>query len=227
MPGSDIVFTQDGSMDYRGARRLPIESIAARTPDDFLGVAAFLKQTPNLESLSLYMYNTLKGPPWAYDRVFVHISKEVCLSGLRRLFLRGVRTTHDALLLFLRNHPDLTDLDLREIHMSGGSWASILKHFQSMHKLSRLHLENLWSGAKNPLNLKPANPVFDDSKRGHGYSYPTKNGSLVHTRDIGAEELRQEGGLSFVKITGRSRGKGSKALMSWMTDRRREYGPPE
>lgn len=214
-------------MDYRGPRYLPAESVATRTPDDFIGIAAFLSQTPNLEGLDLYMYNTLKGAPWAYDRVFAHIAKEVHLPKLKRLSLRGIRTTHDALLLFLCNHPEITDLDFREVHITGGSWHTILKHFQSMHKLSRLHLENLWSGSQHLLDLEPTNPIFDDGVRDVSNSYPTKDGSMIHTRDITVEELRQDGGINLIKTRGRRRGRGSRALMAWMRERRRAYGPPE
>lgn len=226
VPGSDVIFNRDGSMEHRAARRLPSESIATRTPEDFLGIAAFLKQTPELESLDLYMYNTLAGPASAYDKVFVHISKEVRLPRLRRLTLRGIRTTHDALLRFLRNHRDIEVLDLREVRVSGGTWETILPQLQHMRKLSKLHLENLWSGAEHLLNLEPANPAFDDGRRGPGFSYKTKHGVLVHTRDIAVEELRQKGGLRFLTIPGRSRGQGSKALMGWMVERVQMYGPP-
>lgn len=213
-------------MDHRAARQLSSESIATRTPEDFLGIAAFLRQTPELEGLDLHMYNTLAGPPSAYDKVFMHIAKDVLLPKLRRLTLRGIRTTHDALLRFLRNHMDITVLDLREVHISGGTWETILKQFQHMPKLSKLHLENLWSGSEHLLNLKPANSMFDDGRRGPGYSYGTKNGTMVHTRDITLEELRQEGGLKFLAIPGRSRGQGSRALMGWMVERAQAYGPP-
>lgn len=171
------------------------------------------------------MYNTLEGAPAAYDRVFVHISKDVRLPRLRRLTLRGIWTTQAALLLFLRNHPELTHLDLREVHITGGTWDAVLGHLPAMPKLAGLHLENLWSG-RHLLNLEPADAVFDDGKRGPGHSYSTKNGTMVHTRDVTEGELRREGGLSFRTIPGRARGQGSRALMNWMVERARVYGPP-
>lgn len=226
VPGSDIIFNQDGSLDHRSARRLSAHSVAARTEQDFVGIAAFLNQTPELEGLDLYMYNTLEGAPSAYERAFAQVSKDVHLPRLQRLALRGIRTTRDALLLFLRNHPGLTDLDLREVHLTGGSWDAVLAHLPSMPRLARLHLENLWSGSRRLLNLEPADAAFDDGRRGPGHSYSTKNGTMVHTRDIGPEELRREGGLQFRAIPGRARGQGSRALMHWMTERASTYGPP-
>ncbi|KUI59979.1 hypothetical protein VP1G_07191 [Cytospora mali] len=224
--GSDIAFMTHGSMIPLLSERLPEGVSSARDPENFPGVAAFLKLTPELESLDLYMYNTLDGPPRAYDIVFTHIAKEVLLPKLRRLTLRGIRTTKEALLLFLRNHPGITGLDLRDVHVSRGDWSPLLKHFQSMDKLSRLHLENCWSEPTHLLNLEPENKLFDDGKRGHGHSYSTKNGTMIHTRDITSEELRQEGGLRFVKMKGSTRGKGSRTLMAWMKERREAYGPP-
>ncbi|ROV91222.1 hypothetical protein VMCG_09364 [Cytospora schulzeri] len=227
VPLSDIIFNHDGSMDHRRARCLSPEIMVTGTPDFFLGIAAFLKLTPELECLDLYLYNTLSGHPAVYDRLFVHISKDVHLPKLRRLTLRGIRAPHDALLFFLRKHPDITELDLREVHISGGTWDTIFKAFQHMPKLSKLHLENLWSGSQHLLNLEPADPSFDDGKRGPGHSYGTKNGVMVHTRDITTEELRQEGGLKFRTVPGRSRGMGSRALVQWMLERVVNYGPPQ
>lgn len=226
VPERDIVETVDGLPTHLGARQTPWERLERRAPEDVPGIAAFLKQTPNLEGLDLYMYNTLAGAPFAYDQVFVTISREVRLPNLRRLTLRGIWTKPDALLLFLRNHPDITHLDLREIHIPNGTWHPVFEHIRSMQKLSTLHLENLFGGSKHLLSLEPTNPVFDDGKRGEGHSYSTRSGTMVYSRDISMEELRQEGGLSFVDMPGSHRGMGSKALMSWVWDRRRAYGPP-
>lgn len=94
-----------------------------------------------------------------------------------------------------------------------------------MPKLATLHLENLWSGSEHLLNLLPKDPVFQDSERVPGNFYPTRHGAMVHTRDIGVEELKK--GLDFVKSRGSSRGKGSRHLMQWIQKRKLDYGPPE
>ncbi|KAG6354907.1 hypothetical protein INS49_003988 [Diaporthe citri] len=222
---NDIVFSSDGSMKHLRAVRIPTSETRARADENFPGVALFLRQTPNLEALDLFLYNTLEGAPWAYSKLFSHISKTVHLPKLRRLTLRGIWTTPNSLLLFLRTHPDLTHIDLREVHVSGGTWDPILKHFQSMLNLAELHLENLWSGSEHLLNLQPRNPVYDDEERVLGCYFPTRNGTMVHTRDISVEEIKN--GLEFVKSRGSSRGKGSRHLMKWIQQRKIDYGPPE
>lgn len=222
---NDIVFSSDGSMKHLRAIRIPISETRARADENFPGVALFLRQTPNLEALDLFLYNTLEGAPWAYSNLFSHISKTVHLPKLRCLTLRGIWTTPNSLLLFLRTHPDLTHIDLREVHVTGGTWDPILKHFQSMPNLAKLHLENLWSGSEHLLNLQPKNPVYDDKERVPGCHFPTRNGTMVHTRDISVEEIKD--GLEFVKSRGSSRGKGSRHLMKWIQQRKIDYGPPE
>lgn len=224
-PTNDIVFSSDGSMKHLPAVRIPTSETRARAEENFPGVAQFLQQTPNLEALDLFLYNTLEGAPWAYSNLFNHISKKVHLPKLRRLTLRGIWTTPNSLLLFLQNHPGLTHIDLREVHVSGGTWEAILKHFQTMPSLTKLHLENLWSGSEHLLNLQPQNSIYDDEKRIPGHYFPTRHGTMVHTRDISVEEIKD--GLEFVKSRGSSRGKGSRHLMKWIQQRKIDYGPPE
>lgn len=224
-PTTDVIFTSDGSMKHLPAVRIPTSEMQARAHENFPGVALFLRQTPNLEALDLFLYNTLEGAPWTYSNLFSHIAQTVHLPKLRRLTLRGIWTTPNSLLLFLRTHPDLTHIDLREVHVTGGTWEPILKNLVSMPSLAELHLENLWSGSEHLLNLQPKNPVYDDKERAPGRSYPTRNGTMVHTRDISVEELKD--GLEFVKSRGSSRGKGSRHLMKWIQQRKMEYGPPE
>ncbi|KAK2608233.1 hypothetical protein N8I77_006857 [Diaporthe amygdali] len=222
---SDIIFDSDGSMRHLPAIRMPANDAAVRAAENFPGVAAFLRHTPNLETLDLFMYNTMEGAPWAYNNIFNHISKSLRFPKLQHLTLRGIWAAPNSLLLFLRNHPTITHIDLREIHVTGGTWEPILKHFRCMPKLAMLHLENLWSGSEHLLNLLPKDPVLQDSERVPGNFYPTRHGAMVHTRDIGAEELKK--GLDFVKSRGSSRGKGSRHLMQWIQKRKLDYGPPE
>lgn len=224
-PTNDIVFSSDGIMKHLPAVRIPTSETRARAESNFPGVARFLRQTPNLEALDLFLYNTLEGAPWAYSAMFNNISTIVHLPQLRRLTLRGIWATPTSLLLFLRNHPDLTQIDLREVHVSGGTWEPILKHFQTMPRLTKLHLENLWSGSEHLLNLQPQNSMYDDEKKIPGHYFPTRHGTMVHTRDISVEEIKD--GLDFVKSRGSSRGKGSRHLMKWIQQRKIDYGPPE
>lgn len=224
-PTHDIVFASDGTMKHLPAVRIPARETRARAEENFPGVALFLCQTPHLESLDLFLYNTLEGAPWAYNNLFSRISTTVHLPKLRRLTLRGIWTTKNSLLLFLRNHPNLTRIDLREIHVTGGNWEPILKHFQSMPSLAELHLENLWSGSEHLLNLQPNNHAYDDEERVMGHFFPTRHGTMVHTRDISVKEIKN--GMDFVKSRGGSRGKGSRHLMKWIQQRKVDYGPPE
>lgn len=205
-------------------RPLPSHSSRARDPLNFPGVADFLKLTPNLESLDLRMYNTLDGSPHGYAKIFVAIAAGVRLRNLKRLVLRGIWTSEDALLRFLRCHPNIEALDLRDVHLVGANWEKTLSHFPKMRHLQNLHLENLWSTSERLLNLEPVDPIFDDGLRGPGHSFPARRGTMVHTRDISMEEIRA--GLVFKQLTG-AHGKGSRSLMGWMKHRRLMYGPPE
>lgn len=212
------------SDDILVCRPLSAHSARARDPLNFPGVADFLKLTPNLESLDLRMYNTLDGPPYPYYKVFVAIAAGVRLPNLKRLVLRGIWTSEGALLRFLRCHPTIEELDLRDIHITGATWDKTLTRFSRMRHLEKLHLENLWSSSERLLNLEPEDARFDDGLRGPGHSFPARRGTMVHTRDIGMEEVKA--GLEFKQLTG-AHGKGSRSLMGWIKHRRLTYGPPE
>lgn len=210
-------------------RLMDAASLCASDPTNFPGVAEFLKMTPNLEGLTLHMYNTLAGIPVTYEQIFDIISKDIRLPKLRRLTLRGIRTTSDAILTFLRNHPGIVELDLRGVHLSGpcSGWFRIFRHLQQrLPGLDKLRLENIWHGHGRLLSLQPKNDAFDDGKRGPGHSFMPRVGPhvVIYARNISSQELKE--GLEFVAPTSSTRGKGDGNLMYWLQQRRTVYGPP-
>lgn len=206
-------------------RPIPVSSPAVLDPDSLSGPGELLKLLPGLEGLDLRMYNTLDGTPTGNHRVLA----DVRLSGLRRLTLRGLYTREAHILRLLRaNRQSLESLDLREVHLGGhDSWKVAFRFLSrgGAPQLRALHLEGLWDGAGALINLEPRDAAFDDGRRGRGASFQTRGGeTLVHTRDIGMEELA--GGLEF-KTLSSQHGKGSGALRSWLRERKVLYGPPD
>lgn len=195
----------------------------AQHVQNYPGVADFLKLFPDLESLDLRMYNTLKGAPWSYSAVFQNIADEVRLPKLNCLVLRGIWTLEDSLDSFLKKHKTIEVLDLREVHITAGDvgWARILTRVATFPKLKKLHLEDLWDKNRHLVNLEPVNARFDG-----GMSFQTRGasgGKIVHTRDISMEEVKE--GLCF-KPSRALRSRGSSSLIAWLRNRRMLYGPP-
>lgn len=199
-------------------------SAFARQDSNCGEVAVFLRRLPGLETLGLYMYNTLTAPPpSAYAKVFARIVRlEVRLPRLRRLVLRGIYVRSADLLRFLGAHPALEALDFRGVEITDEGWDPVLRFMSRMESLREVHLERLRDRSRRIVNLLPTDEKFDDGKRGTGYSTPLRRGGeLVYTRDIGMEEVKA--GLSF---QAGGRGKFNRDTMQWLCDKYREYGPP-
>lgn len=194
-------------------------------------VANFLKAMPHLETLSLYMYNTLQGHPVAYCGVIDHIADEVRLPNLRRLRLQGIWCDPDGLLRLLRAHTNITELDLRELHLRGpmSSWERIFGFFkQKMHGLSRVYLENLCYARGHLLPLTPKDRTFSSES---DLSYPAKNPEqepIVFARHISHKELQNGIELAVTTLAEpmSTRGRGGKIILSWIKQRHENYGPP-
>ncbi|KAJ6445347.1 hypothetical protein O9K51_00106 [Purpureocillium lavendulum] len=110
--------------------------------DNFPGVALFLKQTPNIESLDLHMFQTLEYEAYDgasrlhfYSRVFkAMVDQNLELPRLRRLTLRGVCVNGDDLVAFMRRHPQVESLELhhvilccRRLYAQLRSWKDVLR----------------------------------------------------------------------------------------------------
>lgn len=197
----------------------------------FDDIANFLKATPNLEALSLYMYNTLKGHPVVYGEVIDHIADEVRLPNLRRLRLQGIWCDPDGLLRLLRAHPNITELDLCELHLRGpmSSWERIFGFLkQRMHGLSKVYLENLCYARGQILPLTPRDRTLSSES---DLSYPAKNREqepIVYARHIGQKELQNGIELAVTTLSEplSTRGRGGNVVISWLKKRHEDYGPP-
>jgi len=201
---------------------------------NYPGVARLLAQMPNLESLDLHLYVTLRDPPNSYVKVFTPIADDVKFPFLRHCALRGIRCNEESLLSFLRRHNDLLTLELHEIHLQSGSWSPIFTHMAGMPQLQRVELSNLWKPGDGPVHLAPLSrkwksdwgPSGDETDR-RDCSFPRAgaNGGLhVYARSFTAGEIRKE---RFEFAEGpRGRAMGSPRVMRWSETRRAEYGPP-
>lgn len=191
----------------------------------------FLQSTPNLESLTLYMYNTQDGRPVQYTQVLQRIADDICLPKLRRLSLRGMWCESDDMVRFLGAHPDIITLDFRNVHMTGplSGWDRIFELMRSqMPRLYRVYLENLWYTSSSLLPLNPKNRAWISKT---DLSFQAKNPEredIVYARRIEASELKNGIELWASSAKGRvsGRGKAGPDTMSWIRKRKMEYGPP-
>ncbi|KLJ08190.1 hypothetical protein EMPG_09958 [Blastomyces silverae] len=198
----------------------------AITESNFTAIARLLQFMPNLEALDLHLYHCLKGDPSGYDKIFELISKHIRLPSLKQCYLRGIYATQGALLQFLANHPFITHLDLREIHLTSGSWEPVIDHLDSkMPALTRLRLSNLWTN--QILNLRPIwETKFDEMNylKPNPISYPCHGGLVVHTWDFKEHDLKKR--LKFYPTTPGDVPLGSPGRFHWLHSRLLEYGPP-
>lgn len=123
------------------------------TEDNFSGIPEFLKLMPQLETLNLHHFHTLKTVTNAYDTIFERIVRECRFPRLVRCTLRGLHTTETLLLQFLDNHENLRFLELRYIALRTDNWDSIFRRFSYMPRLQELRLRDLYAG--RVVNLAP------------------------------------------------------------------------
>jgi hypothetical protein len=190
--------------------------------ENYPGVAQLLKQMPSLEALDLHLRNALKGRAKSYDQVFAAVAHDVHLPSLEQCILRGLITSEESLLQFLQKHPQITKLDLREVHLTSGSWDSIFKHLSESRALKSLRLSNLWT--ENLVNLAPKDGGYDQEEHRRRYwSFPCFGGEMVHTREFNHDELRTA--LKFAPRPG-GRQLGSALVMHWWKSSFAQYGAP-
>lgn len=236
---STLTYTPDGLPDQGNISNVPAVRLSSRPrliaanagqgTADFGEIAQFLKTTSQLDTLSLHMYNTLRGHPVVYSQVIDRIADEVRLPNLHRLTLRGMWCTTDALLRFLRAHPDITELNFMEIHLLGplSSWDRVFEALrQKLRNLSKVYLENLWYGRGNLLPLDSKDKKFSSDS---DLTYRGRNGQacIVYARSIGTAELKKGIELAASTTTPAStRGRGDRTTMAWLKQRYIDYGPP-
>ncbi|KAL6859875.1 hypothetical protein ACO1O0_003899 [Amphichorda felina] len=133
-----------------------------RSEHHFTGVAAMLKQLPNLALLELHECTILSTGARASDRLFANMAHGVMLPALEHLIIRGLHVKKADMLLFLPKHPRIKRLKLRSISLTPGTWAPILAYLGTMPALRSLRLSALRSGRGNYINLNPTANRFRD-----------------------------------------------------------------
>ncbi|KAL8913213.1 MAG: hypothetical protein Q9171_001927 [Xanthocarpia ochracea] len=200
------------------------EDPMAVADENYPGIALLLKRMPNLETLHLHLYNTLKGSANSYVKVFSFIANELVFPSLCRLTLRSLYCDEASLLKFLRAHAKIERLELREIHLLSGSWSPILEHLVTMPSLQHVAFHNLWRPGQGMLSLGPKDPSRSDWKDDMNSSFPCMGGRMVHTRTFSQKEIQSE---RFEFADGPAgRQLGSPQFHHWITERGAECGPP-
>ncbi|KAL8991986.1 MAG: hypothetical protein Q9169_007471 [Polycauliona sp. 2 TL-2023] len=200
------------------------DDAAAISEDNYPGVACLLKQMPNLESLHLHLYNTLQGCPDSYEKVFSIIASEIVLRSLRRLTLRCFYCDEPSLVRFLSAHQNIEELELREIHLTSGSWSAIFEILIKMPSLRHVAFQNLWKPGGRMLSLGPKDPSRSQWTEDGKCCYHCLDGTKVHTRTFSQEEIQGE---RFEFAAGPQQPQmGSIQFHRWITRRKVECGPP-
>ncbi|KAL8855445.1 MAG: hypothetical protein Q9178_007915 [Gyalolechia marmorata] len=200
------------------------EDPVALADENYPGIARLLERMPNLETLHLHLYNTLKGSANSYVKVFSSIADELVFPSLCRLTLRCLYCDEASLLKFLRAHAKIERLELREIHLLSGSWSPILEHLVTMPSLQHVTFHNLWRPEEGMLNLGPKDPSQSDWKYDMESSFSCMSGRMVHTRSFSQKDIQSERFEFADKPAGRP--KGSPQVHRWITERSAECGPP-
>lgn len=124
-----------------------------KSPENIIGLIAFLKATSNLEHLSIRTY-TIRTRHVSFEEhdalratIFAGLAT-VPLPSLKSLTLIGAYLSADTLLTLLRNSPLLQSLTLRQVTLKarpGHTWAEIFSHATSPSAhLSFLHINNIF-----------------------------------------------------------------------------------
>lgn len=198
---------------------------------NYSAIARFLKTAPHLEALTLYMYNTLRDFPITYNQVFEHIADYVRLPKLRELTLRGMWCTPDALLRFLRAHPDITALSFCSVHLIGpiSTWDRIFEFLsRKMPHLSKLYLENLFYGGGKLLPLNPKDKQYCSSTDSSFKAKQSTQDDIIYAKHVKPTELKKgiQLAASSTMEPVSTRGVGGVRTMRWIKQRKIEYGPP-
>ncbi|KAF5712358.1 f-box domain-containing protein [Fusarium mundagurra] len=184
--------------------------------------AATLRFMHNLTSLDLHCYHPDNVLFTEYTRAFSFISQKIRLGCLKELSLRGLPLRPDDLILFLTNHPTITNLYLDGIHLVGGSWSPVFSCIETMPALESLHLSSLSTESIHIINLEPVERTFEADPEDTEKWVRCGDGHILHTRDMCREEIQQ--GLGFKPQPG-PRNIWRDDLLSYFGRLQYEFGP--
>ncbi|KAL8890016.1 MAG: hypothetical protein Q9215_002799 [Flavoplaca cf. flavocitrina] len=222
MSEADRAYYEAGMGTHSGL--LSDDDPAAISEDNYPGVAHLLKQMPNLENLHLHFYNTMRGIPKSYVKVFSYIADEIVLPSLRRLTLRCFYCDEALLLKFLRAHPNIERLEMRDINLTTGSWSSVLDLLLTMPSLQEVSFHNLWKPEGSMLHLGPKELSKSDREDDGNSSFACMSGMMVHTRTFSRKDIQHER-FQFADMPD-GRQYGSPQFHRWITALKVECGPP-
>jgi hypothetical protein len=209
--------------------RSGVETAETTSHEEILnGLAQLLSFTPELEELDLHNYRFI-GTEKFSDKIFDRVGDTVLLHKLVKCKINGLNFTEQSLVRFLRNCPSLTELDLRRMRLTAGSWGPIFDFITGkandgfepdterasidpQPNLEHLRLQELFSQVGRPLKFDPD----VDNTFSRAFS----------SLDLNKEQLENLRGkeISFSNYGGRP--PGSPRLYRKHQELRREYGPP-
>jgi hypothetical protein len=204
-------------------------------PENFTGLPSMLKQMPNLESINLFQFQTVKTGSEGHVHVLSAIvHANVRLHSLKKVIFRGLRFLESDIVAFLQNHPSIDHLELQDVRLLEGLWSSVIDLLNhGMPNLRYVHLSALESPDRTMLNLAPKwGPPIEDMKlletpRGRrqleSYAFQTHDGVLVYRRSFNAEDL-----ALGIELTTYPQGAkfACPDLMKYLRQRHLDYGPP-
>jgi hypothetical protein len=205
-------------------------------PENFTGLPSMLRQMPNLESINLFQFQTVKTGSEGHVHVLSAIvGANVRLHSLKKVIFRGLRFLESDIVTFLQNHPSIDHLELHDVRLLKGLWSSVIDLLNhGMPSLRFVHLSALESPDRTILNLAPARgPPIEDMellktprgrKRLQSYAFQTHDGGvLVYRRSFNAEDL-----ACGIELTTHPQGArfGCPDLMKFLRQRHLDYGPP-
>jgi hypothetical protein len=204
-----------------------------------------LKPMTKLDAFDLHMINGLKGPSTSYQKIFETIADEVKLPALTQVFVRGLPASEESMLKFIQNHPTIKDFNIREMHLTTGSWKNVIHKLCKMPALARLSLSNLWDNdgffnreslvsklkfkaskltLQNLVQFKRADQDrMTDREEYMRNTYPCLGGTRRHTRTFSREDIENlKAGLEF-DDSDLDRQMGSPQFMRWYQLRQFEF----
>lgn len=173
---------------------------------NFLGIADWLKQLPELESLDLHSTHVPqaglnRSHPGHEPSILRHIASLASLPKLKSLTLRGWSVDGDILLSLLKNSPNLQCLSLDQVALTSptSAWVSILRYLSHpTMTISHLYLNN----------------CFADSLRTYMRFW---SGCPSHTEPTGGKDVDVDRPASGGRI--------SVQQSQWRVERARAFGP--
>ncbi|KFX96738.1 hypothetical protein V490_03169 [Pseudogymnoascus sp. VKM F-3557] len=154
-----------------------------RDGKNFTGLASLFKILKNLNSFELYFF-TLLGELPETDWFLQHLVALSSLPNLTRCKLRGIYATETDLLAFIKR-TRVSDLSLRQVKLSSGSFRSIFDYCTSTASpISKLDFKDLYEKDREPspyvLFLETASSMFDYGAHERRTNFLTRNGDDIN-----------------------------------------------